>query len=70
MRTIAVLTAAFLLTSSHAQAQLAGCWAHWQTTGAPFTDLEHSQQLLDTAALPSVGAMRYGWHLLNRCAAR
>ena len=70
MRITAVLLFIWVVAASSGQAQSPACWTHWQAIGAPFTDLDRSRELLDSASIPARGVVRYGRELVRNCMPR
>lgn len=70
MRFLAVTAIASVLgTVAPLQAQLSGCWAHWEAVGGPYPDLQRSLELREAASLHPLAVARAGRSLLRNCAA-
>lgn len=44
------------------------CWSHFQATGAPFSELDHTARLRQPPAGPPSGVTRFGKALMEHCA--
>jgi hypothetical protein len=62
----ALAAAILIIPASRAEAQQR-CWSHWQATGAPIADFDHTTRLTAASQIASAGVTRFGKAMIENC---